>query len=150
MKKRFPLPQQTERRRAAALVEMAMVLPIFVTVTLGIVEFGRAMMVAQLVTNAAREGARLGALDGTTNAEVTQAVTEFLQASTSVAAGDVTVVITVTAAPGNPNPNNQVANATVRDAVNVQVQIPFNKVSFLDGDYLDNANLVGNATMRHE
>lgn len=150
MKKRFPLPQQTQRRRAAALVEMAMVLPIFVTVTLGIVEFGRAMMVAQLVTNAAREGARIGSLDGTTNTEVTQAVTEFLQSSTSVSPGDITVAITVTAAPGNPNPNNQVENASFRDAVNVQVQIPFNKVSFLDGDYLDNANLVGNATMRHE
>ena len=141
---------KNKRRRGAALVEMAMVLPIFITVTLGIVEFGRAMMVAQLVTNAAREGARLGCLDGTTNAEVTQTISDFLVTATSVAPGDITVVITVTPAIGNPNPNNQVASALVRDQVNVRVEIPFDKVSFVTGSYLTGSNLVGDATMRHE
>jgi Flp pilus assembly protein TadG len=125
---------------------MAMVLPIFVTVTLGIVEFGRAMMVAQLVTNAAREGARLGCLDGTTNAEVTQTVSDFLVTATSVAPGD----INVTPAAGNLNPNNQIASALVRDQVNVRVEIPFDKVSLVSGSYLTGSNLVGDATMRHE
>lgn len=66
-------------RRGTALVEMALVLPIFIAVTLGIVEFGRAMMVGQLITNAAREGARLGIIDGSTNAEVVTSVQQFLQ-----------------------------------------------------------------------
>ena len=143
-------PATNERRRAAALVEMAMVLPIFVTVTLGIVEFGRAMMVAQLVTNAAREGARLGSLDGTVNSEVEQTVRDFLVTATSVAPGDINVVITVTPAAGNPNPNNQIGSAQVRDQVNVRVEVPFNKVSFVSGSYLTGSNLVGDATMRHE
>ena len=39
-------------RRGAAVVEMAMVLPIFMMVVFGIVEFGRAMMVGQMVTRA--------------------------------------------------------------------------------------------------
>ena len=47
-------------RRGAALVEMALVLPIFFGVVLGIVEFGRAMMVSQMVTNAAREATSTG------------------------------------------------------------------------------------------
>src|SRR5438046_2996127 len=66
-------------RRGVALVEMALVLPIFITVVLGIVEFGRAMMVSQLVTNAAREGARLSIIDGTTNTDVQSRITTFLQ-----------------------------------------------------------------------
>jgi Flp pilus assembly protein TadG len=37
------------------MVEMALVLPIFFTVLLGIVEFGRAMMIGQLITNSARD-----------------------------------------------------------------------------------------------
>jgi Flp pilus assembly protein TadG len=143
-------PNQSQSRRGAALVELAMVLPIFVTVTLGIVEFGRAMMVAQLVTNAAREGARLGSLDGTTNSEVEQTIREFLEQATGIAPGHVDVVITVVPAAGNPNPNNQIVNARVRDQVNVRVEVPFNKVSFLDGNYLEGKNLVGSATMRHE
>ena len=147
---RIQRPVQKRRRRGTALVELALVLPIFITVILGIVEFGRAMMVAQLVTNAAREGARLGSLDGVTNSEVEQTVRDFLVATTSVASGDVTIVITVTPAAGNPSPNNQVVSARVRDQVNVRVEIPFDKVSFVSGNYLTGTKLVGNATMRHE
>ena len=53
MKKHIELKKQTKHRRGAALVETAMVLPMFFLVVLCIVEFGRAMMVSQLVTTAA-------------------------------------------------------------------------------------------------
>ena len=149
MRIRRPVQNQ-QRRWGAALVEMALVLPIFVTVTLEIVEFGRAMMVAQLVTNAAREGARLGSLEGATNTEVVQTCRDFLVDTTSCATDDITVVITVTPAVGNPSPNNQIGNARFRDQVNVQIEVPFDKVSFIGGSYLTGKNLVGNATMRHE
>ncbi|MBW3539449.1 MAG: pilus assembly protein [Planctomycetes bacterium] len=139
-----------DRRRGAALVEMALVLPIFITVTLGIIEFGRAMMVGQLVTNAAREGARLAVVDGTTNAEVEQAIYDFLQASVNVAPADVIVTITVEEYPGNPDPGNEVANAGPRDLVSVRVQVPYNKVNYIRAKWLDGKNLVGLAAMRHE
>jgi Flp pilus assembly protein TadG len=42
-----------------ALVEMALVLPILLILVLGILEFGRAWNTKQVVTDAAREGARL-------------------------------------------------------------------------------------------
>ncbi len=41
-----------------ALVEMALILPVLLLVTLGIVEFARAFNAKQAVTDAAREGAR--------------------------------------------------------------------------------------------
>ena len=102
------------RRRGAALVEMALVLPVFLTIVLGIIEFGRAMTISNLLANAAREGARLAVTAGTTNTEVTNAVKTFMNSATGVAAGDVTVTITVTAASGNPDPGNNAMYTIVK------------------------------------
>ena len=44
------------------MVEMALVLPLLVVLLVGLVEFGRILMVKQVITNAAREGARAGAV----------------------------------------------------------------------------------------
>ena len=78
------LMNRQHNRRGAAIVEMALVLPIFFGVVLGIVEFGRAMMVSQMVTNAAREGTRLAIIDGSTNTTVETWVEEFLNDSINV------------------------------------------------------------------
>ena len=147
--KRLHQPTQPERR-GTALVEMALVLPIFVAVTLGIVEFGRAMMVAQLVTNAAREGTRLGIIDGSTNSDVVAYIQGFLAQAANIQSADLTITITVTPAEGNPNPGNQVANAKPRDLVTVNVSVPFNKVSYISGNYLNGKTLSGRSAMRHE
>jgi Flp pilus assembly protein TadG len=138
------------RRRGAVTVEMALILPIFFTVVLGIVEFGRAMMVAQLVTNAAREGARMGSLGNTSNAAVTQSVKDSLVSTAQVSAADVSVTITVTPASGNPSPGNEIANCHSRDLINITVKIPFSKVSYLTPHYLASSNLTGSSAMRFE
>jgi Flp pilus assembly protein TadG len=57
---------------------MAIVLPIFVAFALGIVEFGRAFMVNQVITNAAREGARRAVVPGATDAQVTRTIDHYL------------------------------------------------------------------------
>ena len=54
-----------ERRpcdRGAAAVEFALVLPVLLLVLFGMIDFGRALNAQIMVTQAAREGARLGAL----------------------------------------------------------------------------------------
>lgn len=139
-------------RRGAAMVEMALVLPLFLMLVLGIIEFGRAMMVANLVTYAAREGARMAVLDGSTNTDVNNAVVTFLQSAIGqgISTADISVTITVTAAAGNPNPANNVANALSRDLITIKVQLPFNKVALIPGDYLNGKQLVGQSAMRHE
>src|SRR5690606_32800631 len=45
-------------RRGASAVEFALVAPIFVLFVFGMVEYGRMVMVQQVLTNASREGAR--------------------------------------------------------------------------------------------
>ena len=57
---------KTNRWRARAgqsLVEMAMVLPVLAFLTFGLLDFGRAYYFQVSVTNAAREGARVGILN---------------------------------------------------------------------------------------
>jgi hypothetical protein len=57
--------------RGAAMVEMAIVLPILLLFVMGIVEFGRAWNIYQVITDAAREGARRAVVrDGDTAAKV--------------------------------------------------------------------------------
>ena len=132
------------------MVEMALVMPVFFLVVLGIIEFGRAMMVSNLVTSAAREGARMAVVDGSTNSEVTGAINTFLNQSLGVSSSNVSTTITVVAAEGNADPANQVANARTRDLITVKVQIPFDKVALLGGKYLSGKQLVGQSAMRHE
>lgn len=137
-------------RRGASVVEMAIVLPVFMMVVMGIIEFGRGMMVGQLVTNAARYGARLAAVDGSTNASVKKDVEDFLVEAVGIAATDATVTITVTAAPGNADPLNDLMKAQPKDLVKVHVLIPYDKVGYVGGKWLNGTQLTGQCTMRHE
>src|SRR5712691_10594139 len=50
-------------RAGQSLVEMALLLPVLALLTFGLVDFGRAYYFQVSITNAAREGARVGILN---------------------------------------------------------------------------------------
>lgn len=137
-------------RRGAALVEMALVLPVFLAIVMGIIEFGRGMWVGNMVTNAAREGTRIAVLEWSTNPEVRQAITSFLTSSVGVDAADVQINIAITPAPANPRPVTECSNCETRDLIAVTVTMPFNAVALIPGSYSQGANLTGRSAMRHE
>jgi Flp pilus assembly protein TadG len=84
------------------------------------IEFGRAVMVQQIITNASREGARLAVLDGSTGTAVKTAVVNYMQrASITITSDKVTVTPTEPSAAGYGEP------------VTVAVSIPFSQVSWL-------------------
>lgn len=58
------------KSRAQSMVELALVLPIMILVVMGLVEFGRALFIYTVVSNAAREGVRAGLVDPTNTAWV--------------------------------------------------------------------------------
>lgn len=64
----------------AALLEAAVGLPIVLMICVGIFEFGRAYQTWQVLTNAAREGARVAVASGTTDLEVETAVRSHMAA----------------------------------------------------------------------
>ena len=55
------------RQRGQALAEMGMVVLLFVVLTLGIIDFGRMLMIVNVITHAARDGARIAALTSPDN-----------------------------------------------------------------------------------
>jgi Flp pilus assembly protein TadG len=63
-----------------SLIEFAMILPVLLLVLFGITEFGRAIMVTNILNIAAREGARAGAESGDTTSVVDK-VNTVLQAA---------------------------------------------------------------------
>ena len=64
--------------RGTALLETALTLPLLLLVCIGIFEFGRAYQTWQILTNAAREGARLAVLPGPADADVVARVETYL------------------------------------------------------------------------
>jgi Flp pilus assembly protein TadG len=68
------------QRRGAAAVEFAVVAPVMFMVIMGMFELGRAMSIQQVLTNAAREGARESTLIGATVASVTDVVEGYASA----------------------------------------------------------------------
>ena len=84
---------------AAQLVEFALVLPMLLLVMLGIAEFGFIFQRYEVVTNAAREGARMAVLPGYTTADVTARVRAY------VTQGKVPATLT--------NPNIAVVDVTI-------------------------------------
>lgn len=70
--------------RGAELIEFALTLPLLLLLVLGIIEFGFLFQEYEVVTNAAREGARLGAFiptAGYTTDDVKARINDYLGAS---------------------------------------------------------------------
>ncbi|MCA8991089.1 MAG: pilus assembly protein [Planctomycetaceae bacterium] len=138
-------------RKGAALVEAALVLPVFFLVIMGVVEFGRALTVSQLVTNAAREGARRSVLDGATNTDVETYVRDILSDPLHITNTDViAVTITITPATGNTTTGDNLADAQMDDQIKVEVSVPYNEVALAAGHWMNGKNISGESTMRRE
>jgi Flp pilus assembly protein TadG len=71
---------RTTSERGQALLEVALTLPLLLLVAVGIFEFGRAYQTWQILTNAAREGARVAVLPGVDDDAVEERVQEYLEA----------------------------------------------------------------------
>jgi Flp pilus assembly protein TadG len=91
--------------RGTAILETAITIPMLLLVAVGIFEFGRAFQTWQVLTNAAREGARRSAMPNATSASVETVVRNYMQtgalsgyASASVAV-DRGATITVNGSP---------------------------------------------------
>jgi Flp pilus assembly protein TadG len=79
--------------RGAALLEAAITVPIILLIAVGIFEFGRAYQTWQVLTNAAREGARLAVINGSTDADVVTRVRNYMSAGQLENAATATVTV---------------------------------------------------------
>jgi Flp pilus assembly protein TadG len=89
-------PQRMRWRRddrGTALIEMAFTLPLLLLISIGIIDFGRAFQTWQVLTNAAREGARVAVLPGMSDSMVAARVQQYIQAGVLDAGVTPTVTI---------------------------------------------------------
>ncbi len=77
----------------AELIEFALTLPVLLLVGLGVLDFGMLFQRYEVVTNAAREGARVAVLPGYTNADVAARVNQYLTAAGLTAAAPAPVIV---------------------------------------------------------
>ena len=64
--------------KGTALLEAAITVPIILLISVGIFEFGRAYQTWQVLTNAAREGARVAVINGSTDDQVKSRVRDYM------------------------------------------------------------------------
>ena len=109
-------------RRAVAAVEFAVILPVILTLLLGIWEVGRMIEIQQMLSNAAREGGRQASTGQLTNAQVQAVVTQYL----STAGLPIThVVVTVQ---DLDTPSADVSAANYLDRLQITVTIPISDI----------------------
>jgi Flp pilus assembly protein TadG len=142
---------KVRKRWGGAVVEMAVVAPIFVCFILGQLESSRLGMVAQLLTTGAREGCRVAVINGSLATDVQTRLNLYLtnagiplQTLTAVntdpgTAGAWIMPSTWATGPGNTTP------------ISIIIRIPYSQVSWLPAPlFLAQANVVGAATLNSE
>ncbi|MFN0016646.1 MAG: TadE/TadG family type IV pilus assembly protein [Pirellulaceae bacterium] len=138
--KRKPCRPARRKRLGAAAVEFALVAPLFFLLVFGMIEFGRMVMVQQVITNASREGARKAVLDGASSSNVKSSVVTYMSN------GGVTITTSnVTISPTDPT------TAAAGDPVTVTVSLPFSQVSWLPSPmFLGSRQMTASTVMRRE
>ena len=125
------------KRTAAAAIECAFVLPIFIFTVLGIIELGRAIMVHQIVTNGAREGARRAVIPGATDAQIENIIDNYM-AGTTISGHTRTITPSL-------------VNAQPHDPLTVTVSVPYAEVDWGIIYWIaPNAEMSATVTMRKE
>ena len=123
-------------------MEAAFVLPLLLFVSVATIEFGRAFQTWQIVTNAAREGARVAVLPGMNDDAIRTRVQDYMNMGIS-SPGSATITIDRTT-------TVSIGGAATASASRVQVDYPFTFIVLQPlGELLVRGSTVGNAfTMR--
>jgi Flp pilus assembly protein TadG len=141
-----PLTRRWSEERGAEVVEFAVVLPLLLLVLMGIIDFGMLFQRYHVVTNAAREGARVAVLPGYSTADVQERVDQFLTAA------GLTDPATTTVDP--PETLEVGGQCIVVSPVTVEYPYTYSAVgavaSYFDGSGFSRSGLQATVTMRNE
>ena len=140
-------PGRRHGEAGAELVEMALTLPLILFVLLAICDFGFVFQKHEIITNSAREGARLAAKTTSTPATIQSRVLSYVQDSgLPTTAGNLSITVTpttISAAGGT-------WNATTVDVFYTHQYVFLGPVATWFGGIFSSATLNGQATMRSE
>jgi Flp pilus assembly protein TadG len=142
---------RTNGERGAALLEVALTLPLMLLVAVGIFEFGRAYQTWQILTNAAREGARVAVLPGSDDEAVEERVMDYLEAGLLPAAAEADITITDTEIPfGGAGGTTSASQVEVAYPFTFMVLQPIAQLINPDSTTGAPLTMTATATMRNE
>jgi Flp pilus assembly protein TadG len=133
-------PHRLRDRRGVAVVELAVVLPFVTWLLIGVWEVGRLLDVQMIVQNSVGVGGRMASVGTSTNAQVQQAVINYLKAAGLSTQNAVVTVQDLTTA------NTDVGQATQLDKIQVTVTIPFKDVYWGVSGFTTTSNTQVSAT----
>ena len=150
--KRIQHQQEQSSRRGAALVEFAVIAPLFMTLVLGTLEIGAALYGSSVLFQSVRGGARLAAMDyhnlipeGTTgNQKVESDIRNFLKAS---GISDEGMTITITDVENDSNFDLDDSDNRYR-LFRVEATLPYSSVSNFPNRYFSASELKASLVMR--
>lgn len=155
-----PIRKSPAQRRGTAVVETAVVLPVYLLLIFAIIEIGHATMVVNLLQSGCRSAARMGSMQGPNTSQVIEEVRRtlgtavnpnvvnvFVQDASSMDSG---AVWPTTDAEVNALPPMEVFEAEPRQMFVVRASVNYNDVSVLPMPFLAGVTLDAQAFMRHE
>ena len=120
------------------MIEFAIVAPLMILFTLGIIEMGRMTMVKQVLTNISHEGARMATLPDATNTTVETQI-EHLLTGSKIPGATVTL-----------NPSS-ISSAPSGSLVTVTIAVTAENVSWLNTPlFMGGKSLTASTSMRRE
>ncbi len=146
-------------RRGTTTVATAVVLPVFLTLIFAIFEFGHAQLINNMLSSACRNAARVGAVEGSTTAQVQARVEQTL--GTVVPLESVNIFVkdassfdgggsTPTGSGLEDLPDMELADTEPRTLFVVRASVPYNDVAIIPMPFLSDVVLDAQAFMRHE
>jgi hypothetical protein len=151
--------QKSKQRRGTTTVETAFVLPVFLLLLFAIFEFGHAQMINNMLSTACRNAARIGAVEGSTTAQVEERVEETIGKFVPLDAVEVFVKNASSFDGGGSTPAGQgleelpnidLSTTEPRTLFVVRATVPYNEVAIVPMPFLEDVVLDAQAFMRHE
>jgi len=132
--------QKKIRYRGVAILEAALVFPLLLLLTFGAIEYGWLFLKAQQITNAARQGARVGIRPDATNTDVLDTISVLM---TKAEMADKGYRVDF--------PLGDVSSFSVGEALEVQVTVPCANIAIINIPLLPlPENLGASVTMSKE
>ena len=152
-------PQRRCSRRGTTAVEVAVVLPVFFVFVWGLIEFGHAFMVVNLLNAAAKRAAREGVVDDVSTSQVVARVREIVGSAVDTQSLSVHVKDASVFDQANPDvahidyqslPDVELDDLEPRQLFVVYLEIPYTNVAILPPKWVTNVTLKGQSVQRHE
>ncbi|QDU81068.1 TadE-like protein [Polystyrenella longa] len=148
-----------ECRRGTALVETAVVLPVFLMFLFAMWEFTHAYMVLNTINAAATKAARFGVAQEVTTQQVSDMAASivgnaFASSNATIMVKDASVFDEASVDPDTISygdlPDVELSQAEPQQLFVVHIEVPYNDIAIMSPFWAKNLTLKGQAVMRHE